>query len=43
VDAAFALKALVKALVLPPAGPMLVALAGLLLSRRAPRILEVVA
>jgi uncharacterized SAM-binding protein YcdF (DUF218 family) len=37
VDAAFALKALVKALVLPPAGPMLVALAGLLLSRRAPR------
>jgi uncharacterized SAM-binding protein YcdF (DUF218 family) len=37
VDAVFALKALVKALVLPPAGPMLVAMAGLLLSRRAPR------
>jgi uncharacterized SAM-binding protein YcdF (DUF218 family) len=33
----FTLKAIAKALVLPPAGPMLLALAGLLLRRRAPR------
>jgi uncharacterized SAM-binding protein YcdF (DUF218 family) len=37
VEAVFWLKALAKALVLPPAGPILVALAGLLLLRRAPR------
>ena len=37
VDLAFTLKAIVKALVLPPAGPMLVALVGVLLRRRAPR------
>lgn len=36
-DLLFALRALVKALVLPPAGPLLVALAGLALLRRAPR------
>lgn len=33
----FTLKAIAKALVLPPAGPMLLALAGLLVTRRAPR------
>jgi uncharacterized SAM-binding protein YcdF (DUF218 family) len=38
VDLAFTLKAIFKALVLPPTGPMLVALVGLLLLRRAPRI-----
>jgi uncharacterized SAM-binding protein YcdF (DUF218 family) len=37
VDLALALKAIVKALVLPPAGPIAVALAGLVLRRRAPR------
>ena len=37
-DLAFTLKAIFKALVLPPTGPMLVALVGLLLLRRAPRI-----
>jgi len=38
VDLAFTLKAIFKALVLPPTGPMLVALFGVLLLRRAPRI-----
>jgi uncharacterized SAM-binding protein YcdF (DUF218 family) len=38
VDLAFTVKAVAKALVLPPTGPMLVALIGLLLLRRAPRI-----
>jgi len=33
-----ALRAFVKVLVLPPAGPLLIALAGLLLLRRAPRV-----
>ena len=37
-DLAFTLKAIFKALVLPPTGPMLVALFGVLLLRRAPRI-----
>ncbi len=37
-DLAFTLKAIVKALVLPPTGPMLVALVGLLVLRRAPRL-----
>jgi uncharacterized SAM-binding protein YcdF (DUF218 family) len=36
-DALFFAKSLVKALVLPPTGPLLVALTGLALSRRAPR------
>lgn len=36
-DWAFALRALAKALVLPPAGPLLVLFAGLLVARRAPR------
>ncbi len=33
----FALKSIAKAIVLPPAGPLLLALAGLMLGRRAPR------
>jgi len=37
VDLAFTIKAIVKALILPPTGPMLVAFAGLLLVHRAPR------
>jgi uncharacterized SAM-binding protein YcdF (DUF218 family) len=41
VDLAFTLKAIFKALVLPPAGPMLVALVGVLLLRRAPRTARV--
>lgn len=36
-DALVILRALAKALLLPPAGPLLVAIAGLLLLRRAPR------
>lgn len=36
-DWAFALRALAKALVLPPGGPLLLALAGLVIARRAPR------
>jgi uncharacterized SAM-binding protein YcdF (DUF218 family) len=36
-DLIFALRSLAKALVLPPAGPLLVMLAGLLVARRAPR------
>lgn len=36
-DWAFALRSLAKALVLPPAGPLLLAIAGLLIARHAPR------
>jgi uncharacterized SAM-binding protein YcdF (DUF218 family) len=36
-EIAFTLKAIAKALVLPPAGPMLLALAGLFVTRHAPR------
>lgn len=36
-DLAFTLKAIFKAVVLPPTGPILLAIAGLLLVRRAPR------
>ena len=36
-EIAFTLKAIAKALVLPPAGPMLLALAGLLVTRHSPR------
>jgi len=37
VEIAFTLKAIAKALVLPPAGPILLALVGLLVTRHAPR------
>jgi len=37
VEIAFTLKAIVKALVLPPAGPLLLALVGLLVTRHSPR------
>ena len=37
-EIAFTLKAIVKALVLPPAGPMLLAFVGLLVTRHSPRV-----
>ncbi|HVE51672.1 MAG TPA: YdcF family protein [Casimicrobiaceae bacterium] len=42
-DLVFALKGVAKALVLPPGGPLLIALAGLLLWRRAPRLARALA
>jgi uncharacterized SAM-binding protein YcdF (DUF218 family) len=43
VESAIVLKALAKAVILPPAGPLLVAIAGLILWKRSPKVARVLA